>query len=88
MGTDFGGDRTFLWSNARPHIDSLIIQPGGAYRLLFTGNPSELYQIQASQSLTNWVDLGPATDLGNALFEFIDSDAVLFQRSFYRTRAP
>ena len=87
-GTNYGGDRTFLWSNVRPHIDAIGPQGSGSYRLQFTGNAFQLYQVQASSTLTNWVDLGAATDLGSGAFEFIDLDAGLFERSFYRLRAP
>jgi len=87
-GTNYGGDRTFLWSNARPHIDTIRPQSDGSYRLQFTGNAAQVYQVQASSTLTNWVNLGTGTELGNTIFEFIDFDAPLFQRSFYRIRAP
>jgi hypothetical protein len=87
-GTNFGADRTFLWSSSKPHIDTITPQGNGPYRLQLSGNTAQVYQLQASLTLTNWFDLGPATDLGNGSFEFIDFDAVLFQRSFYRVRVP
>ena len=86
-GTNYGADRTFVWSNTRPQI-GIAAQNNGTYRLQFTGNPGQLYRLQASVTLTNWADLGMAADLGNGSFEYIDFDAVLSAHSFYRVRGP
>jgi hypothetical protein len=56
--------------------------------MVFAGNPAQTYRIEASTTLTNWVDLGRATESTNGFFEFIDLDAGLYQRSFYRIHAP
>lgn len=87
-GTNYGNDRTFLWSNTRPRIDAIRPHDSGSYRLQFTGNSNQVYQMHASATLTNWSNQGAANDLGNGSFEFIDLDAPSFQRSFYRVRAP
>ena len=87
LGTNYGADRTFIWSTNRPHLD-ISHQANRTYRLQITGNSNQLYRVEGSSSLPNWSDLGVATDLGTNAFEFIDFNAILSPTRFYRLRAP
>ena len=87
-GTNFGSDRTFSWSNTRPQLALPQKQTNGVYRVQFSGNPGEVYRLQASSSLPTWSDLGPVTDLGTGTFQYLDFDSVLFGKKFYRVRTP
>jgi len=86
-GTNYGADRTFVWSTNRPHLN-ISHQANRTYRLQFTGNSNQLYRVEGSSTLPNWSDLGVATDLGTNAFEFIDFNAILYSNRFYRFRAP
>jgi len=87
-GTNYGADQTFCWTGAQPNISSINPLANGPYRLHITGNPGQIYKVERSQSLTNWLDAGAVSDLGSGSFEFIDFDALLYQNDFYRVRTP
>jgi hypothetical protein len=64
--------------------------------LRFVGVVDLAYQVQASTNLTDWVNLGWASDLGGGLFQFVDLDkpairsasTALRARSFPARRSP
>ncbi|MBI3852450.1 MAG: hypothetical protein HY298_19510 [Verrucomicrobia bacterium] len=73
-----------LVSQLRPQFTSHVRLPDGSFQLQFTGAPGQSYTIQASTNLTAWPDLGAATNLGNGLFAFTDTNANNFSARFYR----
>lgn len=52
--------------------------------LRFVGVVDLAYQVQASTNLTDWVNLGWASDLGGGLFQFVDLDKAIHPVRFYR----
>jgi len=87
-GTNYGADQTFCWTGAQPDITAINPLANGPYRLHITGNAGQIYKVERSQSLTNWLDAGAVSDLGSGAFEFIDFDALLYPNDFYRVRTP
>jgi hypothetical protein len=88
LGTNYGANMSFVWSGTRPNITSLERQPAGSYRLRFTGVPAQLYRVEASETLTNWIDFGVAQGVpGTGTFEFLDTTAPATRR-FYRVKGP
>ena len=60
--------------------------PNGDYQLQLTGEPGREYTIQASTNLMHWVTLTTLTS-PEGLAWFIDADAKLYPRRFYRAAA-
>ena len=87
LGTNYGANATFVWTNTKPHITSLEREPDNSYRVLFTGVSAQLYRMEASETLTGWTDLGPAQDLGGGNFQFFHAPGAVLRR-FYRVKAP
>ena len=52
--------------------------------LQYVGVPGQTYYVQASTNLTDWTVLGPATDLGDGTFEFVDTTWNNLDACFYR----
>jgi hypothetical protein len=88
LGKTFGADQMFEWSNSQPLITGPSLQTNGNFQLQFTGSPSQLYTVQGSTTLTNWTDLGTATDLGGGLFQFIHTATGGAPYRFYKVRLP
>ena len=65
--------------------------PGG-FQLQFNGDPAAGYSVvgstDASLALSNWVYLGPATQLSNGLFQYNDAQATNYPLRYYRVREP
>jgi hypothetical protein len=84
-----GEDSTFMWSTSRPNLVNCTIPvSGGIFQFQFNGAPGQLYQVQSSTNLRNWVDAGSATDLGSGLFQFIDRTPPGVPLRFYRIWTP
>ena len=85
LGAVVGADQTFA---TRIQIASIERLGNGSYRIRFSGLAGLTYRVEGSTNLTSWSDLGTATALGGGAFEFIDVNAVNFQRRFYRINGP
>ena len=88
VGTTLGNDFTFKWSAAQPHITAYSRLGNGSYRIQFTATAGQAYRVESANVLGSWSELGTATDLGNNLFEFVDTQAPSAQTRFYRVKAP
>jgi hypothetical protein len=84
-GTPPGNDRTFAWSFAPPRFTSYL-RGDQALVLRFTGQPGQVYFIDASVNFAEWLGLGVAADLGSGLFGLTNSSALAAR--FYRVRSP
>ena len=63
-----------------------IIADATTVTMRLAGTPAQVYQIEASTNVLNWVKLGQATAGTNGLFEFTDGDKRLHPRRYYRAR--
>ena len=59
----------------------------GAFRFSYTNTSSSL-SVYASTNLTNWLQIGTATQTAQGVFQFIDSAATNYSRRFYQLRTP
>lgn len=84
-GTALGNDLSFAWSAAPPIVTSFAYN-NGAFALQFTGQPGQLYFVEASMDFITWIALGLAGDLGNGTFTFTDTNSLATR--FYRAHAP
>jgi hypothetical protein len=75
-------------SATRPRFTAAAWTSAQSLRIQFGGVPTNAYTIQACTSLTNWVNLGSATNRGSGLFEFVDTNAMAFPQRFYRVSSP
>ncbi len=85
LGITQGLDGILRWSATPPQITSYLNTNGG-FLLRFTGQPGQVYIIEASANFTAWTGLGVATDLGAGIFEFRDAQDL--PPRLYRVRAP
>jgi hypothetical protein len=88
LGSTFGNDVTFRWTGAQPRITTYSRLANGSYRIQFTATAGQLYKVESANVLGSWSELGTATELGNNLFEFVDTLAPSAQTRFYRVKAP
>jgi hypothetical protein len=84
-GVMAGADRSLTWSATPPHF-TLFMPTNGGFVLQFTGQSGQLYFVEGSSNLNEWVNLGTGIDLGDGKFEFADANALAFR--FYRVRSP
>ena len=57
---------------------------GNAMRVQFMASPAQIYRVQASTDLKNWVDIGSALADDKGVCEFVDRDSPKFTARFYR----
>jgi hypothetical protein len=74
----------FVMIPARPTIVSQRLLSGGRIELNFQGTSGANYQIQASDDLKTWATIAVRTADTNGLFQWSDSDLLLFSHRFYR----
>jgi hypothetical protein len=60
-------------------------QPNGTVLLQTEGSPGESFEIQASEDLLNWLDLGSVLADTNGLMQFDDTNAPNYPARFYLT---
>jgi hypothetical protein len=75
-------------SQVRPQFTAYVRMLDGSFHLQFIAAAGQSYTVQASTNLTSWLDLGSATDQGNGLFAFTDTNANNFSARFYRVVLP
>ncbi len=71
-------------SQIRPQFTSYGRMLDGSFHLQFIGAVGLNYTIQGSTNLTSWTGIGTATDQGNGLFEFTDTNANNLPARYYR----
>jgi hypothetical protein len=90
LGRTDGLDRTFIWKTNQPALATPERFPSGNVRLSFAGNSRQVYAVQTSTNLTEWTQLGLATeapaDSGSFIYTHIGAGAAL--RRFYRVYSP
>jgi len=57
---------------------------GNAMRVQFIATPAQLYRVQASTDLKNWLDIGTSLADDKGVCEFVDRDSPKFSARFYR----
>ena len=83
LESDYSNEVRHTVPSTRPRLQ-LLISPGNRVVLRITGQIGHLYEIQASQNLTNWSAIGIAPlNLGDT-FDFIDTNASGQSARFYR----
>lgn len=65
-----------------PTLTSMI-HSAGTFGFTFSGNPGQMYVVEASTNLLNWIPV--LTNM--APFSFMDTNIASFKRRFYRTRS-
>ena len=60
----------------------------GTFTLDFTGSSGVNYSIWASTNLVDWDFQGPASEVSNSLFEYVEADRSIWPQRFYRVRWP
>jgi hypothetical protein len=62
-----------------------IPESGGQVRVRFTGVPGRIYEIQATENLSEpWVTIATQTADSSGLYDYIDEDAGDYSQRFYR----
>ena len=84
----FGANRTLQWNNARPLLTSPTRLPDGEFQFQFTGVSNQLYAVQGSTNLAQWLDLGLSVELAPGQFQFNHSSLDGARYRFYRVRLP
>lgn len=87
VGLVFGPNHTFTTAGP-PNLTSSRILPDGAFGFQFTGFEGTVYTVLSSTNLMDWVELGPATDLGGGLFAYQDGAATNTVSRFYQVTVP
>ncbi len=85
-----GNDVEFTVMNPPSTVTAVNHLPSGFIQLLGLGLPNVLYTLQATTNLTlgNWSAVTVDLSDGAGLYEFIDVDAAMFERRFYRVLSP
>ena len=71
-----------------PKIAHLKHGDRGDLHFQVTGDIGQVYLLQASTNLLDWVTVGVASDLGEGAFEFEEADATRFPSHYYRVVSP
>ena len=71
--------------SSAPANGVMINLNGKGYKLNLTANDGQLYEVQASTNLQNWVTLASITNSG-AVLNFVDSDVTNYPIRFYRLK--
>src|SRR5207249_3260491 len=70
---------------APPVLLTIASLPNGNVQLQFSSSPNLIYTVQGSTNLVNWDILGTATNSGNGIYIFEDTNVNGFRKRFYRT---
>ena len=64
----------------------------GAFRFAFTNPAAATFTVLATTNISvpasNWTLLGTLTTSGSGIYEFTDTNAVIYPRRFYQLRQP
>lgn len=84
LGTGYGTNLGFAWSSNRPHLAGYSTSTG--FALQFPGQAGQIYAVETSTNLYDWINLGLPLHLGGGLFEY--RNPADEPRRFYRVLAP
>ena len=84
----FGQDRTLQWTNSRPLLTSPTRLPDGEFQFQFSGASNQVYMVQGSTNLTQWLDLGLSTESSPGQFQFNHPNFDNTRFRFYKVRLP
>jgi hypothetical protein len=65
---------------------SIKPQGNGTVMIQASGSPGEMFDIEASTNLQNWLDLGTVLADTNGLMQFNDTNATQYNARFYYTK--
>lgn len=90
LGRSEGVAQTFRWSSTPPLLTAPVRLQSGSYRLSFTGNSKQLYDIETTTNLVVWSHLGPALEspAGSGIFQYTHAGGGAAPIRFYRAKAP
>ena len=64
----------------------------GSFQFTFTGSTGDVFSVLATTNfslpLTNWTELGSATEISPGQFRFTDAEATNYSQRFYQLRSP
>jgi hypothetical protein len=85
FGSSLGTNLTLQWSSNPPNFTAFF-PTNSSYSLRFVGQPVQVYAVQSSTNLLNWIHLGFPTHLGSGLFELTVPGGA--PKDFFRIAAP
>ena len=90
LGNSVGTNLTFAWNSTRPSLQVPARPTSSGFSVPFTAVSNQVYWMEATTNIgiSGWSVLGPATDLGNGTFRFIDSLWTNYPTRYYRVFAP
>jgi hypothetical protein len=59
-----------------------------SFNLTFAGSSNATYSLWASTNLTDWTNLGPATEASPGSYQFVDATTTNYPSRLYRVSAP
>jgi len=88
-GESIGEELPYMYSTNQPVLEGLSIPvSGGSFQFQFSGSAGQIYGVDRSTNLVHWESLGMPMDLGNGLFNFLDTDPPTVPARFYRVVVP
>jgi hypothetical protein len=78
-----GLEHTRSWPPVAPQLSPSTVFSNGQFQFTLTGSTNDIYQIETSSNLVNWVPLSAATNLGGAVL-FSDEVPPSARTRFYR----
>ena len=88
VGTSYGTNRTLQWNNTRPLLTTPTLLTNVEFQFQFTGASNQLYMVQGSTNLTQWLDLGLSAELTPGQFRFNHPSFSNARFRFYKLRLP
>ena len=88
LGKTFGANQTFQWSATPPALAAPTRELNGDFRFHFGGNSGQRYLVQATTNLTQWFDLGSATEPTPGTFQHREAVGARKPHQFHRLRLP
>ena len=79
------GMRIYYLTNTVPRVG--IIVTNGQPQLTLWGLPGDVFRLLGSTDLSNWQTIGSITNYGDSV-QLIDTQAIDFNRRFYRAEIP
>ena len=59
-----------------------------SFNLAFSGSPNATYSLWASTNLTDWTNIGPATEASPGSYQFVDATTTNYPSRLYRVSGP
>ena len=84
----FGQNRTLQWTNWSPLLSSPARLPDGEFQFQFAAKSNQVYMVQGSTNLTQWLDLGLSTEVNPGQFQFHHPNFDSTRFRFYKVRLP